>query len=556
MFANPLLLNAHSLIKYFGGKPILNELSFTIHHKDKIALIGENGAGKSTLAGIIAGEIAQDSGLIHKNNTTIALLNQEPSLDDFLSVNDYIEQNLSHIFSLRDEMQRLEAQMPHKQGQDLDEILQRYGELQDNYQHLGAYDIDFRIETVLHGLLLSDLDLTRNFMSLSGGEKTRVALAVLLLKKPDLLILDEPTNHLDQEGILWLESYFQNYEGAIILISHDREFMNRSVNQIWELSSLSHQLDIYHGNYDEYLVQKQSNFNKNIQNYREQLDQIEEAKRLIKQGTHNTQQKVDKSETDQHIRYAKSQSAARTKSKNIRSHQETLKRLEDERLANPNRNWRLDFSFEPHELTSMEPIQIEGLKHQFEDQILFDQIDVTLNKGDRIILSGPNGSGKSTLLRLIMSEIPLQSGKITVQPGAILAYLPQEPRLNPSLTVLEAFSPYSEGQSDKERLQTLHRNGLFTDPYLASTRLSALSVGQQRKFMLACIIAQKANVLLLDEPTNHMDPASMESLEEALINFEGAVLAVSHDRRFMNKIATNIWRIDLKTIAKQTIKTL
>ena len=452
-------------------------------------------------------------------------------------------------------MQHLESRMTESLSDDeMDTVLTEYGKVQEQFERRGGYDIDARIERIFAGLSIDYIDPSRPLNTLSGGERTRVALTGLLLRAPDLLILDEPTNHLDFAGIEWLEQYLANYDNALILITHDRTFINRVANVISELSAVTRTLHTYHGNYDDYLYQRERDYQEKVEAYNAQKNQKKALQRFIKMQTHNEAIKIDPSaEPDKFIRFFKSEQADRTRKKKISKAQVNLDRLEEDMMDNPRHEWHIEFRFDPLPLPSSEPLRFQGVNKAFGETVVLKNVDATVRNGERVVLVAPNGTGKTTLLRLVMGYETVDSGTITLTPSVKVGHLDQDGEtLNPDQTVLECMREVQQG-SDSELLAELHRSGLFSDAVLGQKRIADLSVGQRRKLGLARIIGSQANLLLLDEPTNHLDPMSLEALEDALMEFDGAILAVSHDRRFVEKVATRIWHIENGVLTEELV---
>lgn len=542
------ILQLDHITKAYNIKRVLEGASLLLNRGERVALVGENGTGKTTLAKIIVGHETSDSGTItFAKDATIGYLPQEVAGDDELSVQQYIERATGDLDRIVQRMGNLEKRMGSVLDDEvLAQVLEEYGALQATYEQRGGYDLPARMEQVFAGLGITYIDAARQLQTLSGGERTRVALAGLLLQTPDLLVLDEPTNHLDFAGIDWLENYLAHYENAVLLITHDREFINRVANVITELSASTRQLTTYYGNYDDFLQQREAAYQHAVEAYNSQKNQIKALKRQIKQATHNQRStKIHHSaEGDKHIRYGKGQQADRTRSKQVRDLRGQLDELEVHPLKNPRHEWRVEFRFDPLPSSSSEPLRFMNLSKSFGAEVLFENLSSTIYNGERVVLVAPNGTGKTTLLRLIMGLIPAESGTVQQSPSTKIGYLDQDGEtLDWNQTVLESFRHVLQG-SDSELLAELHRSGLFSDASLGSKRIGDLSVGQRRKFGLARLIASRANLLLLDEPTNHLDPISLEALEAALLEFDGAMLAVSHDRRFVEKVATRIWRIE------------
>lgn len=546
------ILRLTNIRKYYGPKLILDGLDLSINRGERLALVGENGAGKTTLSHIITGEEEIDSGTIQlANNAQHGYLPQEVTGDDSITVQAYIEASMGELNILREKMRELEQIM--SDTEDVSEILDEYGIVQEQFERRGGYEIDNKIEQIFAGLNINYIETNRLLNTLSGGERTRVALTGLLLREPDLLILDEPTNHLDFAGIEWLETYLAGYPHAVLLITHDRTFINRVANVISELNVMTKQLHSYHGNYDDYLEQRNQDYQQKVETYNQQNNQVKSLQKFITSQTHNTPGRMSsKDEPDKFIRFFKNMQSDKTKKRKITDARGRLEDIEETRMNNPRHEWRVEFRFEPEPLGSSEPIRFEDVSKSFGDETLFQNLNTIVPNGERVVLVAPNGTGKSTLLRLIMGLQEADSGRIKVSPSAIIGYLDQDGEtLGMEQKVLDCFREVIQG-TDSELLAELHRSGLFSDSSLLKKTIAELSVGQRRKLGLARIIAAKANLLLLDEPTNHLDPLSLEALEDALINFDGTILAVSHDRRFVEKVATRIWRIENHQLIETT----
>lgn len=555
--ASQQILRIEGLQKYYGPKLILDNLAFSLNRGERAVIVGENGSGKTTLIRLIIGEQRADAGSIMlADGVTIGYLPQAISSDGHISVQTYIEQAIGVVNDLRRQMRQLEQQMSLPLPDDeLAVVLAHYGTVQAQFEQLGGFEIDSRIDKVMNGLNIDYIDRNRSLMTLSGGERTRVALTGLLLRAPDLLILDEPTNHLDFAGITWLESYLAQYPHALLVVTHDRTFINAVATQISELNPTSKRLHHYHGNYEDYLAQRKRAYQAQVAAYNEQNNTRKALQRFITVQSHNTGARSNsyRNESDKHIRFGMEQRSDKTRSKKIADARGRLAALDMERMDNPRHEWTIDFRFDPVPLGSAEPLRFEHVSKSFAGKVLFQGIDATIRNGERVVLVAPNGAGKSTLLRLIMGYLTPDSGQIHCSPSAIIGYLDQDGEtLKPQQTVLDCYREVTQG-SDQALLAELHRSGLFSDSTLADKQVSELSVGQRRKLGLARLIAARANLLLLDEPTNHLDLLSLEALESALINFGGTLLAVSHDRRFVTKVATRIWKIDQQQLVEEIV---
>ena len=534
------VLRVSDLQKYYGAKLILDDVNLMLNRGDRSVLVGENGAGKSTLARLIVGGEEFDSGEISLTvGTQVGYLPQELQVDSRISVAEFIEQGVGEVSTLRQRLRELELLMAERKG--LEARLEEYGRLHDAFEARGGYSLENRRQQIFAGLGLEHIDEGRPVISLSGGEKTRVGLAALLLQSPELLILDEPTNHLDFAGLAWLEEYLLHYPHALLMITHDRRFINRVATKILDLSPVTHSLQTYYGNYDDYRAQRDAQYQEEVATYHAQVNRMKALRVQMKKETHGHRKAKRPDDGDKWIKFTAEQQTQRSAGKLARAAQQELRRLEASRLDNPRHVWHIQFDFDPLPLTSMEPLQLRSLSMSFGDRQLIRDADAVLRKGERVALVAPNGSGKTTLLRLINGELTPTSGEIRVAAGARPGYLDQSSEsFDEGRNILAVLSEI--GSETPDRLLTLlHRCGLFRDAHLASKSVADLSLGQRRKLGLACLIHSRANLLLLDEPTNHLDLMSMEALERALLQFPGAILAATHDRWFIERIATKVW---------------
>ena len=536
------ILGIRGLQKYYGAKLILDNINLNLNRGERAVLVGENGVGKSTLARVILGQESRESGDIHfAPGIQIGYLPQEVRTDAHITVQEYIERRIGKLNLIRQRLAELEAKMAD--SHDLDAILTEYGQLQEMFEQRGGYTLESRLEQIFSGLNLRHIHQNRKMLSLSGGEKTRVGLGALLLQAPDLLILDEPTNHLDFEGLSWLENYLLNYPHALLMMTHDRRFINRVATQILDLSAVTHSLTTYCGNYDDYLAQREQRYQQEVEAYHAQVNQMKALQIQMKKEAHGHRRHKKLSDGDKYIKWHGGQTAQRSASKLIRSARQQLNALQASKLDNPRHVWRIVFDFEPEPLISMTPIRLRQVSMSYGGKPLIHRAEASLKKGERIALVAPNGSGKTTLLRLIMGELQAAEGSIAVMSGVKLGYLDQAGEsFDETRNVVDVLNSIRADAKDA-LLTRLHRSGLFRDAHLASKTVADLSLGQRRKLGLACLIHSRANVLLLDEPTNHLDLMSLEALETALTRFKGAILAATHDRWFVDKVATQIWRL-------------
>ncbi len=541
------ILHLENIVKTYGMNTVLNGANLVLNQGERAALVGENGTGKTTLARIITGQEAADGGLLRlAPGATIGYLPQEVQAEAHISVQHYLEEATGEIASLRDEMRQLEAQMAQDlPAAEMAQVLRIYGAVQEQFDKRGGYDLDTQIERIFSGLGIGYIDPARPLQTLSGGERTRVSLTALLLRAPDLLLLDEPTNHLDFAGIEWLENYLSGYNKALLLITHDRVFINRVANVIVELHPKQRTLQTYYGTYDDYIAEREREYHKQVDAYNLQQGERKTLQQLIRLQQHNRKTNGRFSnDGDKFLKHFKRERGESLQSKEIRDAKQRLEDIEQEKMANPRHEWRVEFRFDPQPLPSAEPLRLMNISKSFDGVRVLDDISATLYNRERVVLVAPNGTGKTTLLRIIMGLERPDSGSVAMTNSVIPGYLDQDGEtLDTALTVLESYQRVASGTANEVQAE-LHRSGLFSDAALLHKRVDALSVGQRRKLGLARIIAAKANLLLLDEPTNHLDPLSLEALEESLLEFQGTILAVSHDRRFVEKVASRIWHLE------------
>jgi len=540
------VLELTNLTKYFGAKLVLDRVSLLINRTDRIGLVGENGTGKTTIAKIAMRALESDTGqVLMPDGLEVGYLPQEVETDEAITVQQFLERSMGQLDRMRDELAALENDMaqPDLAPDHLSELLERYGALQEEFSRRGGYDGEYRIEQVFSGLDLTHIDRARSLRALSGGEKTRVMLASLLLRSPDLLILDEPTNHLDFAAVDWLEDYLIGYQGALLIISHDRHFLNKVVNQIAELSPTDHTLTVYVGNYDDYLAARERQLARQMEAYEAQQAEIKLLQQTVKatafsSGSGRPMKDGNKMSYDHH-----GGKIEKSKAHTINAAKQRLLDIADNPIARVSNRWQISPDFAPEELASREVIRLIDVSKSYDDRAILDNVTATVQGGDRVVLQGPNGIGKTTLLKLILGLETPDTGRIAVTGGARIGYLDQEQEtLDPAQTVLEAYSHDLIGTEDQHRAN-LHRYGLFSGDQVFQ-QVGDLSVGQRRKLQIARLIGRNANVLLLDEPTNHLDLESIERFESALCAFRGTILAVSHDRFFIDKVATVIWSIE------------
>jgi ATP-binding cassette, subfamily F, member 3 len=518
-----IILQVNQLTKYFGADLILSNIKLEIQSKDRIALVGRNGAGKSTLLKIIAGEMSYDSGeIIKPKEVSIGYLAQDSGLHSSLSIWEEMMTVFAPLKTIEKQLRQMELQMGDPDliadSSRYEKLLKDYDALQERYKEQGGYQYEADIRSILHGLQFAKYDyMTTPVQSLSGGQRTRLALGKLLLMKPDLLILDEPTNHLDLETLTWLEQYLQTYPGAILIVSHDRYFLDKVVTQVYELSRTT--LKRYTGNYSRYLEQKAAEYERERKLYEKQQEEIAKLQDFIQRN----------------IARASTTRRAQSRRKQLEKMERMEKPAGDEKVAS--------FSFDIERQSGNDVLIAEDVAVGYdENKPLIRNIRFRITRGESIALVGPNGIGKSTLLKAIVNKLPLQAGHFRYGSNVQIGYYDQnQADLSSNKRVLDELWDEYPDKTEKE-IRTVLGSFLFSGDDVLKP-VSALSGGEKARLALAKLMMQKANFLILDEPTNHLDLDSKEVLENALIEYPGTILFVSHDRYFINRIATKVYEL-------------
>ncbi|WP_079504162.1 ABC-F family ATP-binding cassette domain-containing protein [Mesobacillus jeotgali] len=517
-----ILLQVNQLSKYFAADLILSNIKFEIQTNDRVALVGRNGAGKSTLLKIIAGyESHEDGEIIRPKGTSIGYLAQNTGLESEKSIWDEMLAVFDHLHRMEKELRRLEEKMSDpgilSNESEYGRVLKDYDILQVDFKEKGGYQYEADIRSVLHGLNFHSFDYSTKISTLSGGQKTRLALAKLLLTRPDILILDEPTNHLDIDTLSWLEQYLQGYDGAILIVSHDRYFLDKVVNQVYEISR--HQLMKFPGNYSSYLEEKAANYERDLKLYEKQQDEIAKLQDFIQRN----------------LARASTTKRAQSRRKQLDKIDRLDRPMGDEKSAS--------FSFQIERQSGNDVLKVDTLAVGYHDEAVSRDITFHLTRGDSTALVGPNGVGKSTLLKTIVEKLPSISGNIQYGSNVSIGYYDQEQaELSSNKKVLNELWDEYPLKSEKE-IRTVLGNFLFSGDDVSKI-VSTLSGGEKARLALAKLMLQKSNFLILDEPTNHLDLDSKEVLENALIDYPGTILFVSHDRYFINRIATKVLELD------------
>ena len=512
-----ILMTVQGVSKSFGMKSVLKDISLTLQQGARMGLIGVNGSGKSTLFRLIAGQMEPDEGSISlMRGTRVGMLTQEADIQSDLTVREELSRVFEPVREMERRLRALEEEMAqkHENEAELDRLSREYARLTDRFEDAGGYEWPSRIQGVLAGLGFARGREDQPASVLSGGEKTRLCLARLLLTQPDLLMLDEPTNHLDLSSIQWLEDTLKKYRGTVLIISHDRYFMNSVCDCMAEISM--RRLVQYEGNYDQFTVKRQADIERQIREYKLQQAEIARQQAIIQ-------------------RYR-----MYNREKSIRAAESREKRLEKmERLERPVDEQHVRFSFEARRRTGDDVLKVHGLAKGFEGRRLFENFDLHLRAGDRVAIIGPNGVGKSTLLNIIARKLKADAGEVEFGANVDLGYYEQhQTGLDPEKDVLnELWDAFP--RLDLDRVRSVLALFLFTgdDVY---KKISMLSGGEKGRVSLCKLMLKRDNLLLLDEPTNHLDMDSREVLEGALEDFDGTILTVSHDRYFINRVADRI----------------
>ena len=537
-----MLLTIDNISKAYGDHQVLNQVSFSLPPGQKLGLVGANGVGKSTLLKIIVGELAADSGTVQlASGAELGYLAQTLAAAETLTIAELVDLMLGNLRQLEARLRDLEAQMAAS-SDDLDEILVDYSALTEQFERRGGYDLDYRHNQVFAGLGIARLARSRRMATLSGGEKARVGLAALLLQAPDLLLLDEPTNHLDFGALAWLENYLQSYRGGVLVVSHDRNFLNATVTAIVEIQEYNRAAKLYSGNYDFYALRKTQERAQWIADYWAQQEEIWELRKLMKSKARTNPFARAPRDNDKFAYTFKAEKMQGSLSRDIRSAEEKLRRIEEDPIPKPPPELKINPDFDPQVLTTKTPITVTGVSKHYDTQLVLDNVTCTVEPTSRIVIIGPNGAGKSTLLKIMAGELTPDQGTVDVAASVVIGHLDQEQET--LVTSGTLFDVYRNGRvGDPEEFKAaLLGYGLFTWPDL-SKDASVLSVGQKRKLQIAGLMAQQANLLLLDEPTNHISLDVVEEFEQALLDFAGPVVAISHDRRFIERFANEIWEL-------------
>ncbi len=519
-----MILSCQNISKAFNEETILKGVSFHIEDYEKAAIVGINGAGKTTLLRIIVGELAPDEGLITlSRGKTFGYLSQNQNVNSDNTLYDEMRGAKADVIALEEKIRETELSMKQASGHKLEELMEAYSRLTHAFELAGGYAYKSEITGVLKGLGFAETDFSKQISTLSGGEKTRTALGKLLLLKPDLIILDEPTNHLDLNSIAWLETYLLNYKGAVLIVSHDRYFLDKIAGKIIEIDQT--RATSYTGNYSDYAVKREHLRSAALNAYFKQQQEIRHQEAVIeKLRSFNREKSIKRAE----------------------SREKLLQKMDV--LEKPTEAATdIHMTLTPRVVSGNDVIHIEGLSKSFGSRQLFSDIDMDIKRGEHVAVIGDNGAGKTTILKIINGLLDADAGTITLGTNVHIGYYDQEHHvLHMDKTLFDEISdeyPYLNQTEIRNTLAAF----LFTgdDVY---KRIGDLSGGERGRLSLARLMLSEANFLILDEPTNHLDITSKEILEDALNSYEGTVLYVSHDRYFINRTASRILDLKEKTL--------
>lgn len=519
-----MILSCNNISKSFGTDVIIKSCSFNIEDHEKAAIVGINGAGKSTLLKIITGIEPADTGLVTlAKDKTLGYLSQQQNLNSDNTIYDELLSVKQYILDMEAQLRSIENQMKSADDTALETLMKKYSDLNHQFELNNGYAYKSEITGVLKGLGFAEEDFTLNVNTLSGGQKTRVALGRLLLSKPDIILLDEPTNHLDMESISWLENYLLNYSGAVLIVAHDRYFLDKIVSKIIELDNGN--ATVFSGNYTDYASKKAILRNMQLKEYLNQQREIKHQEEVIT--------KLKQFNREKSIKRAESREKMLNK----------MEFVDKPEILND----KMDIKLEPNVISGNDVLTVDNLTKGFDGTVLFDNICFQIKRGERVALIGSNGTGKTTILKLINGIIPADSGSIYLGAKVNIGYYDQEHHvLDPDKTIFDEIRDAYPDLNNTQIRNTLAAF-LFTNEDVFKY-IKDLSGGERGRVSLAKLMLSNANFLILDEPTNHLDITSKEILENALNSYTGTVLFVSHDRYFINSTATRIIELANKTV--------
>jgi len=511
------LISTINIGKSYGPEDVFSGISVSVPKNARIGLVGTNGVGKTTLLRLLIGEESPTEGRVQKaKHLKIGYLPQETVLQSSRSLWDECKSTMEEINSMRQKLEEMEAHMTASSRDE--DVMKRYSNLQDAFQRAGGYTFENKIERTLTGLGFGKSDYGKPFNLLSGGQRTRAVLARLLLSDPDLLLLDEPTNHLDIQAMEWLEGYLRGWKGAVLLVSHDRFFLDQTINMIWEMTP---EMEVYRGNYSDYLTQREARYERQLKEFRSQQEFIEKEEDYIRRNIAGV---------------------------NTRQAQGRRKRLEcllkEAKLAPPKNTKRIHLHIQVGERSGDLVIRTYGLQVGYQDdkKVLINVPDIVLRRKECAALIGPNGAGKTTFLKTLLGQLMPLGGEVDLGASVRVGYFAQAHEgLHEDWTLIEEIQAAASGMLEAE-IRSYLATFLFSGDDVFK-QVSVLSGGERGRLAMACLALQGANLLLLDEPTNHLDLPSQEILQRVLVEFGGTILLVSHDRFLVDGIASQVWEV-------------
>ncbi len=516
-----MLLSINNLCKSFGDKEVLHNINFTVNKKEKVALVGINGAGKSTLFKIITNQLSYDYGeYFIARDSTIGYLSQNFNVEKDYTIYEYVLLAFEKIIDMEEKLISYENDMNTLQGNQLENAISKYTSLNNEFENMGGYSYKSKITGVLKGLGFEPNDFNKTISLLSGGQKTRLSLAKTLLQQPNILLLDEPTNHIDVKSIEWLENYLKNYDGCVIIISHDRYFLDNFVTKVIELENKNSK--IYYGNFTDYLTKKEIDKQLELQEYINNQKEIKRQEKVIQT----------------YLRFNRERSV-----RQARSRQKQLDKMTV--IPKPiSLNTNMKLTLTPSVQSGFDVLNVNNLSMSFSSNSnLFNNISFEIKRSEKVALIGDNGVGKTTLFKILLNQLKQTTGEIKFGTNVNISYYEQSQEiLEDDLTVYDTLNYINNSITNFEIRSHLAKFMFYDDDL--NKKISTLSGGEKGRLALAKIMYSNANFLLLDEPTNHLDIFSKEVLEDAIKNYEGTVFVISHDRYFINNIASKV--IELK----------
>jgi len=509
-------ISIHELNKHYGANHVLQGISFEISNGERVGLLGRNGSGKTTLFKIITGEEDYDSGTMAKAaGKKIEMLSQIPVFDDFETTEDILRSAFAEVTEVHSAMKRIE-------GDASPAALARYGRLMEEYERLGGYETEVKLEKICNGMKIDETMRQSAFGRLSGGEKTRVNLARILLTDCNILLLDEPTNHLDLSSLAWLEQFLRGFAGAVVVISHDRVFLDNVVNRIIEIKD--GKVHFYSGNYTFYVEERERRYQTQAEMYKQQQRKISQLETAIKR------QRV----------WADINPSNTGLSKRAVAMEKRLEQMD--KVDKPNRARRINKDFGESTHAAKEMVVLDAVSKRFDGLLIMDEVSLKIRRGDRIALIGANGCGKTTLIKIILGEEPLDDGALKISENARIAYMPQVIDFEVGeATILETFREATGATQERARSILA---GFHFRAQDVMKKVATLSGGEKSRLKLCLLMQDDINMLILDEPTNHLDIESREWIEQAIEKFDGILLFISHDRYFLGKFAESVWAME------------